>query len=124
MSESRTYTAAEGSAALSDGLDLYFGEFDSAGFGLDSDEPSFLPLDLRALSAAELRRLCDQAFEELDTPSPGPTARDNYSVLSEELREREAENAVGMLMTPEAGRTSKESPSVSGRPTARPEITF
>ncbi|MDF9278860.1 hypothetical protein P4U43_13800 [Arthrobacter sp. EH-1B-1] len=89
MSKLPTNTITEGSGALTDDWDLYFGEFDLTGFDLDPDKSAFLPPDLSTLSTAELLLLCDQAFEELDTPFPGPTARDNYSVLSEELNKRQ-----------------------------------
>lgn len=99
MSELRTDKATGDFGAHADGWDFYFGEFDLTCFGRDLDESVFLPSDLSALSTAELERLCDQAFEELDTPLPSPAAKDNYEVLTEELDQRQANDSQsGTLM--------------------------
>ncbi|GAB3553520.1 hypothetical protein GCM10027404_26170 [Arthrobacter tumbae] len=89
MSQPPIGATVEGPGMLTIDSASHFGEFDLRGF--DEEELAFLSADLCGLDTADIIRLCDEAFVELDQPVPARAARMNYEALSEELDRRQAE---------------------------------
>jgi len=56
--------------------------------GLSNEKPPVLPQDLIDLSTAEVQKLCNQVFREMDADFPRIGAQDDYETLVHELDNR------------------------------------